>query len=449
MEKDNEVLQQCNPINIALRSRIPHPAQGKVRINNWNSRRQILYGASTMSISTEQQVERLAARSVDLVSVDDLKKRLEVAQKENRPLRVKYGADPSAPDIHLGHVVGLNKLHECQDLGHTVVFIIGDFTAMIGDPSGKSKTRPQLSRDEVMANAKSYQEQVFKVLDPERTEVRFNSEWFSPMNFEDVIRLSAHVTVAQMLQRDDFAKRYGENQPISLVEFLYPLVQAYDSVMVKADIELGGTDQLFNLLLGRELQKIYGQDPQVVLTLPLIEGLDGVQKMSKSLGNYVGVTDAPGDMFGKLMSASDDLMWRYFSLVLCVPEDEIAALKQRHPREAKDELARRVVGWFHDEAAAKSASEEFARVFSERQNPTDIPEVVVGPDVAPDGQIGLLNLLTATGLAPSNGEARRLVQQGGVRIDDEKVSDPRMTVTVRDGMVVRAGKRGFARVRRK
>ncbi len=399
-----------------------------------------------MTISVEQQVGRIVARSVDLVSVDELHKKVQAASKEGRALRVKYGADPSAPDIHLGHVVGLSKLREFQDLGHTVVFIIGDFTAMIGDPSGKSKTRPQLSREQVMENANSYQEQIFKVLDPGRTEMRFNSEWFGPMNFEDVIRLSAHVTVAQMLQRDDFAKRYGENQPISLVEFLYPLVQAYDSVMVQADIELGGTDQLFNLLLGRELQKIYGQEPQVVLTLPLIEGLDGVQKMSKSLGNYVGVTDAPGDMFGKVMSVSDDLMWRYFAYVLCAPEEEMAALKQKHPREAKDELARRIVAWFHDETAAQSASEEFARVFSGRQNPTDIPEIVIGPDVATDGQMGLLNLLTTAGLASSNGEARRLVQQGGVRIDDEKISDPRMTIQLKGGMILRAGKRGFARI---
>lgn len=401
-----------------------------------------------MIMTLNEQFERIASRSVDLMSADELRKKLETAGKENRPLRVKFGADPSAPDIHLGHVVGLRKLREFQDMGHTVVFIIGDFTAMIGDPSGKSKTRPQLSREQVMENAKSYQDQVFKVLDQKRTEMRFNSEWFSPMNFEDVIRLSAKVTVAQMLQRDDFAKRYRENQPISLVEFLYPLVQAYDSVMVEADIELGGTDQLFNLLLGRELQKIYGQDPQVALTLPLIEGLDGVQKMSKSLNNYVGVTDAPGDMFGKVMSVSDELMWRYYALVLCCSDEEIAVLKDKHPREAKDQLARRIVAWFHDEAAAQAASEEFARVFSDRQNPTDIPEFVVGADVAPDGQIGLLNLLTATKLAPSNAEARRLVQQGGVRIDDKKVSDPRLTVTITDGLIVRAGKRGFARIKK-
>ncbi len=394
-----------------------------------------------------ESIEKISARSVDLVSREELQRKLELAAKENRPLRIKYGADPSAPDIHLGHVVGLNKLREFQDLGHVVVFIIGDFTGMIGDPSGKSKTRPPLSHEEVRANARSYQEQVFKVLDPDRTEVRFNSEWFMSMNFEDVIRLSAQVTVAQMLHRDDFAKRYEENQPISLVEFLYPLVQAYDSVMVKADVELGGTDQLFNLLLGREIQKLHGQDPQIVLTLPLLEGLDGVQKMSKSLNNYVGVTDAPGDMFGKLMSVSDELMWRYASLVLCMTEEEIAPLKQGHPREVKDLLAQRIVARFHDEAAAQSASAEFARIFSERQVPTELRDVQIGPELAPDGQIGLLALLVTAGLASSNAEARRLVQQGGVRIDDERITDPRLQVTVRNDMIVRAGKRGFARLR--
>jgi tyrosyl-tRNA synthetase len=283
---------------------------------------------------------------------------------------------------------------------------------------------------------------MFKVLDPARTEVRYNSEWFGPMTFESVIRLAAHVTVAQMLQRDDFAKRHQENQPISLVEFLYPLVQAYDSVMVKADIELGGTDQLFNLLLGRELQKIYGQEPQVVVTLPLLEGLDGVQKMSKSLNNYIGVTDTPGDMFGKVMSVSDELMWRYFSLVLCASPAEVLELQQRHPREAKDLLARRVVERFHSAAAGTAASEEFARVFSARQLPTDIAEVVFA-----ETEVGLLTLLTQAGLATSNGEARRLIEQGGVRIDDEKMMDPKSVIALRDGMVVKAGKRGFARIK--
>jgi tyrosyl-tRNA synthetase len=394
----------------------------------------------------EEHINRITARHVDLVSVPELKQHLATARKEGRPLRIKYGADPSAPDIHLGHVVGLSKLRECQDLGHTVVFIIGDFTAMIGDPSGKSKTRPQLSREQVMENAQSYQEQVFKVLDRERTEVRFNSEWFSAMHFEEVIRLSAHVTVAQMLQRDDFSKRHAANQPISLVEFLYPLVQAYDSVMVRADIELGGTDQLFNLLLGRELQKIFGQMPQVVMTLPLLEGLDGVQKMSKSLNNYVGITDPPGEMFGKVMSVSDELMWRYFALVLCRTEADITPLKDLHPRAAKDQLARQIVARFHGEAAAVAASEEFARVFSQGQTPAEIPTIVLANTVAPDGTMGLLHLLVQAGLATSNAEARRLVQQGGVRIDDAKMTDPREAIVLRTGMIIRAGKRGFARL---
>ena len=383
------------------------------------------------------KVDSLTRRSVDLISREELQKKLAL----NRPLRVKYGADPSAPDIHLGHVVGLNKLREFQDAGHTVVFIIGDFTGMIGDPSGRSQTRKPLSKGQVQANAKSYQEQIFKILDPARTEIHFNSTWFSPMPFDEVIRLSAHVTVAQMLARDDFSKRYAANQPISLVEFLYPLVQAYDSVMVKADVELGGTDQLFNFLLGRELQKALGQEPQVVMTLPLIEGLDGVNKMSKSLGNYIGITETPKDIFGKTMSVSDELMWRYFSLVLCLPDTEIAALKQKHPREAKDELARRVVAKFHGDAAGRAASEEFARVFSKSELPSDIPEFTIE-----ESELGAPQLLVRCKLAASNGEARRLIEQGAVRIDDQKIMDVGAQVAVRPGMIIKSGKRGFARI---
>jgi len=388
------------------------------------------------------QIKRITTRSVDLISLPELQKKLERSAAERKPLRIKLGADPSAPDIHLGHVVALNKLREFQDLGHTVVFIIGDFTGMIGDPSGRSQTRKSLSREDVKANARSYEEQVFKILDPARTEVRFNSEWLSPKTFEDVIRLAAHVTVAQMLAREDFSNRYATNQPISLVEFLYPLVQAYDSVAIQADVEIGGTDQLFNLLLGRELQKAMGQEPQVVLTMPLLEGLDGVQKMSKSLNNYVGVADAPGDMFGKLMSVSDELMWRYFALVLCLPGDAVEALKGKHPREAKDELGRLVVARFHGVEAAQGASEEFARVFSARQVPTDIPEIAVPPEA-----IGLLALLVHTGLAPSNSEARRLVQQGAVKIDETRADDPKTQIFPANGMIIKAGKRGFAKLK--
>ncbi|VGO17802.1 Tyrosine--tRNA ligase [Pontiella desulfatans] len=398
-------------------------------------------------MNIEEQLDFLASRAVDFINRDDLKKKLEKCAAEGRGLRVKYGADPSAPDIHLGHVVGLNKLREFQDAGHTVVFIIGDFTGMIGDPSGKSATRPALSKEQVAKNAESYKEQVFKILDPEKTEVRFNSEWLGEMKFEDVIRLTAHVTVAQLLARDDFSKRYADNRPISLVEFLYPLVQAYDSVMVEADIELGGTDQLFNLLLGRELQKVMGQEPQCVMTLPLIEGLDGVQKMSKSLHNYVGVDEAPRDMYGKLMSVPDDLMWKYFEYILCWPKDKVqethakVAGGELHPRVVKDMLGQEVVARFIGADEAKAASEEFTRIFAQKELPDEIPEVVV-----PAEEIGLLNLMVLAGLCKSNGEARRLVKQGAVKINDEKVDDERAQIIPEDGMIIRSGKRGFAQV---
>ena len=394
-------------------------------------------------------VGNLAQRSVDLVSFDELKVKLDLSAKEKRPLRIKYGADPSAPDIHLGHVVGLNKLREFQEQGHVVIFLIGDFTGMIGDPSGRSQTRKPLSREQVQANAKSYEDQVFKILDPALTEIRFNSEWCSSMKFEDVIRLSAHVTVAQMLARDDFSKRYAANQPISLVEFMYPLIQAYDSVVLKADVELGGTDQLFNMLLGRELQKAFGQHPQVVMTLPLLEGLDGVNKMSKSLGNYIGVTEMPKDVFGKVMSVSDDLMWRYFSLVLCMPEAEIELLRQavksgqRHPRDIKDELARKVVAKFHSPEVGEMESAEFARVFSKKELPSDIPALKL---TATD--ITLIEALVKAGLAESNSEARRLIQQGAVEVGGQKVTDPKARPDLPDGTIIRCGKRGFAKVAR-
>ena len=399
-------------------------------------------------MTLDQQLAHVTARCVDLHSAEELKARLAKSIATQTPLRIKMGADPSAPDLHLGHCVVLNKLRNFQDCGHTVVFIIGDFTGMIGDPSGKSVTRPQLSKEQVLENAKSYQDQMFKILDPARTEVRFNSEWFGPMGFEQVIRLSTHVTVAQLLARDDFSKRYAANQPISLVEFLYPLVQAYDSVMVKADVEIGGTDQLFNLLLGREIQKAHGQEPQIVLTMPLLEGLDGVNKMSKSLGNYIAVNDTPQDTFGKTMSVSDELMWRYFSLVLCLPEADIAAIKAsvvsgaRHPRDVKDELGRRIVEKFHGAEAAAVASAEFARVFSQHQLPSDMPEVVV-----PTGTIGILTLMVKAGLASSTSEARRLVQAGAVHVNDEKITDFRFEVTPQEGMILKSGKRGFAKVK--
>ena len=400
-----------------------------------------------MSNALHDRAAQLAARSVDLVSFDELKAKLELAAKEKRPLRIKYGADPSAPDIHLGHVVGLNKLREFQEQGHVVVFLVGDFTGMIGDPSGRSQTRKPLTREQVQENAQSYQKQVSKILDPARTEVRFNSEWCSPMKFEDVIRLSAHVTVAQMLARDDFSKRYGANQPISLVEFMYPLIQAYDSVVLKADIELGGTDQLFNMLLGRELQKVFGQTPQVVMTLPLLEGLDGVNKMSKSLGNYIGVTETPKDIFGKVMSVSDDLMWRYFSLVLCMSDAEIEQLKQsvakgqRHPRNIKDELAKRVVEKFYGPEAGEQESAEFARVFSKKELPNNIPVLELTT-----ANVTLIEILVKACLAESNSEARRLIQQGAVEVEGQKMMDPKARPDMPNGTIIRCGKRGFVKI---
>jgi len=398
-----------------------------------------------MTIS--EQLDLLTARTVDLHSRGDLEKKLLRSAETGVPLRIKYGADPSAPDIHLGHAVGLRKLREFQDLGHTVVFIIGDFTGMIGDPSGKSKTRKALSREEVAANAKTYQEQVFKVLDPARTELRFNGEWFTPMTFDEVIRLSAKVTVAQMLQRDDFSKRHAGNQPISLVEFLYPLIQAHDSVVVRADVELGGTDQLFNLLLGRELQKLDGQEPQVVMTLPLLEGLDGVQKMSKSLHNYVGISEPPREMFGKIMSISDELMWRYYSLVLGWSDARVLALRQavdsgaRNPRNVKDELAQAVIARFHSEADGREASAEFARIFAKGALPDDVPEYEL------PCEISLLDLLAEQGLVESKGEGRRLLKQNAVKIDDETVTDPVFLLTPGTERVLKVGKRRFLRIR--
>lgn len=405
-----------------------------------------------MKPEIKKQVETLAARTVDLVSPEELGAKIEKAEHENRPLRVKYGADPSSPDIHLGHVVGLNKLREFQEFGHTVVFIIGDFTGMIGDPSGRSETRKPLSREEVQANAKTYQDQVFKVLDPDRTEIRFNSEWCRPLKFGDVLRLTAQFTVSQMLAREDFAKRLKANHPISLVEFMYPLVQGYDSVMIEADVELGGTDQIFNLLVGRDLQRASGQEPQVVLTLPLIEGLDGVKKMSKSLDNYIGVAEPANEMFGKSMSLSDELMWRYFSLVLALPDEHVAELRaavekgDRNPRDVKDELAAGIVERFHGRAAADQASAEFKRVFSRHEVPSDIPIVTIPMAERKDGKLWIVSLIAQAGLAESNGAARRLVKQGAVRLGETRITDPDAELEVPDGTVLHVGKRRFARI---
>jgi tyrosyl-tRNA synthetase len=365
------------------------------------------------------------------------------------PLKVKAGFDPTAPDLHLGHTVLLNKMRQFQQLGHEVIFLIGDFTGLIGDPTGRNATRPPLTPAEVEANAVTYKEQVFKILDPERTRVEFNSKWMSAMQASDLVAVAAKHTVARMLERDDFAKRYRDGRPIAIHEFLYPLVQGYDSVALRADVELGGTDQKFNLLVGRQLQEAYGQEPQIVMTMPLLEGTDGVNKMSKSLGNYIGITESPGSMFGKVMSISDELMWRYFELVSFRPLGEIAALKHaieagRNPRDVKLELAAEIVARFHGEAAAKRAEREFMARVSERNVPNDLPPktLLVGPEGAK-----LANLLKETGLVASTSEAYRKIAEGAVRIDGERVTDRAITLEGGSDQVVQVGSHRFARLK--
>lgn len=364
------------------------------------------------------------------------------------PLRVKAGFDPTAPDLHLGHTVLVNKLRQFQDLGHQVIFLIGDFTGMIGDPTGKNVTRKPLSPEQVEENAKTYQEQIFKILDPEKTEVRFNSEWMGAMSAADLIQLAAKHTVARMLERDDFSKRYKGGQPIAIHEFLYPMVQGYDSVALKADVELGGTDQKFNLLVGRQLQETYGQEPQVVLTMPILEGLDGVQKMSKSLGNYVGINDAPEEMFGKLMSISDELMWRYYELLSFRPMTEIEKLQQAvadgmNPRDAKVELAMEIIARFHDAEAARRAHEQFVARFQKGAMPDEMPELQL---VAPAEGMPIANLLKEAGLVASTSEALRMIKQGAVRIDGERLVQQDRLFGAGDSAVFQVGKRRFARV---
>lgn len=366
---------------------------------------------------------------------------------EGRPLRVKAGFDPTAPDLHLGHTVLINKLRQFQELGHEVMFLIGDFTAMIGDPTGKSATRPPLTREQVMENAQTYEHQIFKILDPERTTIVFNSSWMGAMSAAEMIQLAGKHTVARMLERDDFSKRYSGGQPISIHEFLYPLVQGYDSVAMKADLELGGTDQKFNLLVGRELQKQYGQEQQVIMTMPILEGLDGVQKMSKSLGNYVGITDAPDEMFGKLMSISDELMWRYFELLSFKPMSEIDALRASiaegaNPRDIKFELCRELVGRFHSLEAGDAAQQNFISRFRKNEIPDEMPEVQVS--VAGDG-IMIGNLLKEIGLVSSTSEAMRMIKQGAVKLDSQKVEDKGLVLNVGQTLICQVGKRKFAR----
>ena len=369
--------------------------------------------------------------------------------KSGRPLRVKAGFDPTAPDLHLGHTVLINKLKHFQDLGHHVMFLIGDFTGMIGDPSGKNAARPPLSREQVLQNAETYQQQVFKILDPDKTEICFNSSWIEPLGAAGMIKLAALHTVARMLERDDFAKRYRNNQPIAIHEFLYPLCQGYDSVAMKADVELGGTDQKFNLLVGRELQKHYGQAPQCVLMMPLLEGLDGINKMSKSLGNYVGINEPPREIFGKLMSVSDELMWRYYDLLSFRSLEEVAALKRdiaggRNPRDVKVLLAQEMVARFHGKTAADDALADFEARFSQGAIPDDIPEVLLS---SVNGVLGIAQVLKQSGLTASTSEALRMVGQGGVKVDGAKIDDKNLEFPVASDFVVQVGKRKFARVK--
>lgn len=389
-------------------------------------------------------MEELRRGADEILREEELLEKL----KEGRPLTIKAGFDPTAPDLHLGHTVLINKMRQFQDLGHEVVFLIGDFTGMIGDPSGKNATRPPLSPQDIVENARTYREQIFKILDPDKTRIAFNSEWMNEMGADGLIRLASRHTVARMLERDDFSKRYKENRPIAIHEFLYPLVQGYDSVALEADVELGGTDQRFNLLVGRQLQEQYGQKPQVVLTMPLLEGLDGVQKMSKSLGNYIGITEAPDEMFGKLMSISDDLMWRYFELLSFRPLPEIEAFRRQvdegaNPRDIKFLLGIEIVDRFHGEGAGDKARDNFVARFQKGGLPEDMEEVSVA---APDGTIGLAQLLKDAGLVKSTSEAMRMVKQGAVKIDGEKVGNARAEIAAGNTAVYQVGKRRVARV---
>ncbi|MFD1428425.1 tyrosyl-tRNA synthetase [Kroppenstedtia sanguinis] len=406
----------------------------------------------------EQEVARQMAvirrGTAQIIPEDELEKKVKRSIQTGKPLKVKLGLDPSAPDIHIGHTVILNKLRQFQDLGHIIQLVIGDFTGRIGDPTGKSETRKPLSEAEVKANAQTYAEQLFKVLDRSKTEVRFNSEWLAPLDFAEVVELAAKTTVARMLERDDFAKRYHSGQAISVHEFFYPLMQGYDSVALQSDLETGGTDQTFNLLMGRQLQSQYGQEEQVILTMPLLEGLDGVKKMSKSLGNYIGIDEPAQEMYGKAMSVPDELMLKYFELVTDLSLEELEQLQRGleegsiHPRDAKMMLASRLVQMYHGQEAAQEAEANFRRVFQQRELPEEIPVVEIPDSQLKEGKLWIVQLLSTLGLVASNGEARRMVKQGAVKIDGDKVSDQDAQISVTEGMVVQVGKRKFAQVKR-
>lgn len=406
-------------------------------------------------MTVDEQFEAIKRGTVEIVPEEGLKAKLAKAQKDGKPLRIKLGLDPTAPDIHLGNAVVLRKMRQFQDFGHEVYIIIGDFTASIGDPSGRSITRPQLSEGDIRDNAKTYYDQYCHILDPDKTKVVFNSEWLGKLTFADALKIAAKVTAARVLERDDFATRLAECRPISLHELLYPVCQAYDSVVLESDVEVGGTDQKFNILMGRDLQTQYGQEEQIGLFTPILTGLDGVQKMSKSLGNYVGITEPPKDMFGKLMSISDEMMPEYFLLCTDVPVEEIERIKKDlasgtvHPMDMKKRLGREIVTIYHGADAALEAQAEFERVFSQHEVPEDMPIVEVDSDELDDGKVWIVKLLVKAGMAPSNSEARRLVQQGAVTLDGKKIGDASANIEVRDGQVLRSGKLKFARLKPK
>lgn len=397
-----------------------------------------------------EQLERMKFGTADFISDEDMLKKLKRSKEKNQPLRVKLGADPTRPDIHLGHTVVLNKMKTFQDLGHHVQFLIGDFTALIGDPSGKNTTRPMLTVEEIEENAKSYKKQIFKILDEEKTEIVFNSHWCGKMNFADVIRLASRYTVARMIERDDFTKRFKSGSPIALHELLYPLTQGYDSVHLKSDVEMGGTDQKFNLLVGRDLQSAYGQEPQCVLTMPILEGIDGVNKMSKSLDNYISVVDTPKDMFGKTMKISDELMYRWYELLTDITASALSQLKtdvgekRKHPRDVKVGLAKFLIKRFHSETAAQQAEEEFNRIFVDKGLPDEVPVF----EVFAENQVGLCALMVKAGLTVSNGEAGRLITGGGVQRDGQKLSDPKARWDLKSGesFILKAGKKKFVKI---
>jgi len=399
-----------------------------------------------MFLPVKEQLEVIKRGTEELISEEEMVRKLENSIKTNRPLRIKQGFDPTAPDIHLGHTVGIRKLRQFQDLGHKIVLIIGDYTGMVGDPSGKNETRPRLDRKTLMKNAETYENQFFKILEKSKTEIHYNGEWFAEMKFDEIMNLAAKFTIARILERDDFTKRYKEGNPISLHEFYYPLMQGYDSVAIKADVELGATEQKFNLLTARDVQREYGQEPQVILTLPVLEGIDGGQRMSKSLGNYIGIDDEPNEMYGKVMSIPDSLILKYFTLVTDYSLDQLQELKRRlddqhtNPMVLKKELARTIIAMYHSNESARSAEQNFERVFSKKEIPVDIEEIVVASSDLPKL---LVKALTDCGAVASNGEARRLIQQGGVRVNDEKINDVNYTFNQKGKYITKVGKRRF------